>query len=67
MKPNEASLLLQYKVLKHDLDELLKSIYDDHDLDIYQQRSILRDGIKVISKRCAKVIELSADENKNEC
>ncbi len=58
------SLLLQYKVLKHDLDELLESIYSDHDLDIYQQRSILRDGIKTISKRCEKVIELTNDENK---
>jgi|DEB0MinimDraft_4_1074332.scaffolds.fasta_scaffold13025_3 Holliday junction resolvase RusA-like endonuclease len=60
--PNEASLVLQYKVLKHDLDELLKSISDNSaDLDIYEQRSLLRDGIKVISKRCAKVIELTED------
>jgi Holliday junction resolvase RusA-like endonuclease len=57
-----ASLVLQYKVLKHDLDELLKSISDNSaDLDIYEQRSLLRDGIKVISKRCAKVIELTED------
>jgi hypothetical protein len=62
MKFNEASFLLQ--LLKHDLDELLESIYSDHDLDIYQQRSILRDGIKTISKRCEKVIELTDDENK---
>lgn len=58
-----SSLLLQYKVLKHDLDELVESIYSNHDLDIYQQRTILRDGIKVISKRCAKVIELAEGEN----
>jgi len=58
------SLLLQYKVLKHDPDELLESIYPGHDLDIYQQRTILRDGIKTISKRCEKVIELTDDENK---
>ena len=62
MKFNEASFLLQ--LLKHDLDELLESIYSDHDLDIYQQRSILRDGIKTISKKCEKVIELTDDENK---
>ena len=60
--PNEASLVLQYKVLKHDLDELLKSISDNSaDLDIYEQRSLLRDGIKVISKRCTKAIELTED------
>jgi len=60
--PNEASLRLQYKVLKHDLDELLKSISDNSaDLDIYRQRSLLREGIEVISKRCAKVIELTED------
>ena len=60
--PNEASLRLQYKVLKHDLDELLKSISDNSaDLDIYRQRSLLREGIEVISKRCAKVIELTEE------
>jgi len=59
--------IFQYKVLKHDLDELLESIYADHDLDIYQQRSILRDGIKAISKRCEKVIELLEEETKDEC
>ena len=62
MKFNEASFLLQ--LLKHDLDELLESIYSDHDLDIYQQRAILRDGIKTISKKCEKAIELTDDENK---
>jgi hypothetical protein len=62
MKFNEASFLLQ--LIKHDLDELLESIYSDHDLDIYQQRSILRDGIKTISKKCEKVIELTDDKNK---
>ncbi len=55
--------LIQYKVLKHDLDELVERIYANQtDLDIYQQRTILRDGIKVISTRCAKVIELLEDE-----
>jgi hypothetical protein len=63
-KPKEASLLLQYKVLKHDLDELLESIRANQvDLDYYQQLSILRDGIKVISKRSAKVIELIEEES----
>jgi len=64
MKPKEASLLLQYKVLKRDLDELLECIHTNQvNLDFYQQSSILRDGVKVISKRCAEVIELIEQES----
>lgn len=55
---------MEFRILKHDLDELLESIkHPQHDLDIYQQRTILRDGIELISKRCGKVIELAQEEN----
>lgn len=65
-EPKEASLLLQYKVLKRDLDELLDASShrrQNQNLDYYQRCSILRDGVEVISKRCAHVIELIEQES----
>jgi len=53
----ESSSLIHYKLLKADLDRLLENIKNS-DLDIYSQRTILRDGIKNISKKCEKTIEL---------
>ncbi len=56
MKPS--SLSFHYKMIRQDLNELLESIKSNHDLDIYQQRSMLRDGVNLISKKCKRVIKL---------
>lgn len=53
--------IVHYKLLKYDLDTLLKSVSgDDH--DIYFQRTKLRNGIKAISERCGETIKLLESE-----
>jgi len=53
--------IVHLKILRHDLEKLLKSI-NDPDHDIYLQRTLLRDGIKTISERCDKTIKLLESE-----
>ena len=66
MEPSPLSPLMFIGIM-NDLNELLKSAEVNSDgcqtdLDVYQQRTILRDGIITISKRCAEVIQLLEDE-----
>lgn len=53
--------VVHLKILRHDLEKLLKSI-NDPDHDIYLQRTLLRDGIKTISERCDETIKLLESE-----
>ena len=67
MEPSPLSLFL-FIGIQNDLNELLKSaeVSSDGcqtDLDVYQQRTILRDGIITISKRMEKVIDLLESDN----
>tara|TARA_R100000734_G_C3280173_1_gene73974 strand:+ start:85 stop:288 length:204 start_codon:yes stop_codon:yes gene_type:complete len=67
MEPSPLSPLLFIGIM-NDLNELLKSAEVNSDgcqtdLDVYQQRTILRDGIITISKRMEKVIDLLESDN----
>ena len=67
MEPSPLSLFL-FIGIQNDLNELLKSaeVSSDGcqtDLDVYQQRTILRDGIITISKRMEKVSDLLESDN----
>jgi hypothetical protein len=57
-----ASTLIHYKLLKAELDRLLEHV-EDPDLDIYSQRTILREGVKIISEKCSNTINLIEEGN----
>lgn len=57
-----ASSTLHYKLIKAELDRLLEHV-NNPDLDIYSQRTILREGVKIISEKCANVIKLVEETN----
>jgi|TARA_B100001094_G_C18178004_1_gene799083 hypothetical protein len=62
MEPSPLAPLL-FIGIKNDLDQLLESIKGNPDLDIYQQRTILRNGIMTISERMEKAIDLLDSDN----